>query len=97
MLHSGLPERLEVTMSDKADRWKGVVRGRTILLDGDPGLPDGAIVTVTVESSKATPATSVSDGLRRAFGASAQEGAELDHFLEWNRQHRRVQGRSAEA
>lgn len=84
-------------MTEKPGTWNGVLRGRTILLDSDPGLPEGAIVTVTVEASQTVPAQDVSDGLRRAFGAWAQEGEELDRFLEWNRQHRKVQGRRAEA
>lgn len=67
---------------------KGVVRGKTIELEREPGLPDGQEVTITMQSSgprRLPPG----EGLRRAFGGWADEAEELDKFLEWNRQQRK--------
>lgn len=70
---------------------RGFVRGKTIELDAETGLPDGQEVSVSVcpvgceEQSQAT-----GDGLKRAFGGWADESAELDKFLDWNRQQRKV-------
>jgi uncharacterized protein (DUF433 family) len=38
----------------------------------------------------------VPPGLRRSFGAWAEDGAELDEYLEWNRQRRKVGRRGGE-
>jgi hypothetical protein len=68
--------------------FKGVVHGRTIELDREPGLPEGQAVTVTVQATsqeKLPPG----EGLRRAFGAWAEDAEELDKYLEWNRQQRK--------
>lgn len=56
---------------------KGVIHGKTIELEREPGLPDGQAVSVTLQ-----PAWPSGTGLRRAFGAWPAEAAELDHFLE---------------
>ena len=73
---------------------RGVMHGRTIELDSEPGLPDGRPVTVVVrpentavrENGGASPNSS----LDRAFGAWAEDAKELDEFLEWNRLQRRA-------
>jgi hypothetical protein len=69
---------------------KGVVHGKTIELEREPGLPDGQVVTVTVESM-ASPLANVppGEGLRRSAGAWADDAEELDRYLEWSRQQRR--------
>ena len=76
---------------------RGVVHGRMIELDNEPGLPDGQQVTVVVQPScLAAPGTHelpADAPLRRAFGAWAEDTAELDEYLEWNRRERRI-GRS---
>lgn len=68
--------------------FKGVVHGRTIELDHEPGLPDGQTVTVTLQptSDRKLPP---GEGLRRAFGGWAEDAEELDKYLEWNRQQRK--------
>jgi len=70
---------------------KGIVHGKTIELEEEPGLPDGQEVAVTVEPI--TPATSPTspaalESLRRAAGAWVDDAEELDRYLEWNRQQR---------
>ena len=67
----------------------GVVRGKTIELDREPGLPDGQEVRVTMEPSDKRESPPPGEGLKRAFGAWAEDAAELDKYLEWNRQQRK--------
>jgi hypothetical protein len=74
-------------MNAPATIFKGVVHGRIIELDHEPGLPDGEKVTVTVEV--AANGLPPGEGLRRAFGAWADDPEGLDEFLEWNRQQRK--------
>ena len=70
----------------------GVVRGKTIELEEAPGLPDGQRVGVTIEPLPTTGPAQLPprEGLRRAFGAWTDDAEELDRFLEWNRQQRKV-------
>jgi hypothetical protein len=67
----------------------GVLRGKTIELDRDPGLPDGQAVRVTMEPSGRSDTLAVGEGLKRAFGAWADDSEEVDKYLEWNRQQRK--------
>ena len=62
---------------------RGIVRGRTIELEREPGLPDGQPVSVLLR-----PAAATDDRLRRAFGAWAEDGEALDRFLEEVRRDR---------
>jgi len=75
---------------------KGVVHGKTINLDHEPGLPDGQRVTVTVEPVPAREKLPPGEGLRRAFGGWADDAEELDKYLEWNRQQRKLARRDIE-
>ncbi len=69
---------------------KGVVHGKTVELEREPGLPDGQEVTVTVQAAaQVEPKLPPGEGLRRSFGGWADEAEELDKFLEWNRQQRK--------
>ncbi len=73
---------------------RGVVHGRMIELENESGLPDGQSVTVVVQATEnavegaGSPPSSA--GLRRAFGAWAEDAKELDDYLEWNRRQRRI-------
>jgi hypothetical protein len=60
---------------------KGIIRGKSIELDQEPGLGDGQVVLVTFSpvSSSAS-----GEGLRRCAGAWADEAEELEKFLKWN-------------
>lgn len=89
---------------------KGIIRGKTIVLDAEPGLPEGQEVTVTVAPAANSRRTFLSDeqerrwqeamkpveglapgeGLRLAAGAWTEDAEELDEFLEWNRQQRKI-------
>jgi hypothetical protein len=77
---------------------QGVIHGKTIELDQEPGLPDGQQVEVTVmplrkgQSARLPPG----EGLRRAFGAWSDDTAGVDEFLEWNRRQRAIDRREIE-
>jgi hypothetical protein len=71
---------------------RGVIRGKLIELEQEPGLPDGQQVCVTVEpiSPSSSPTSPEAlEALRRAAGAWADDAEELDRYLEWNRRQRK--------
>ena len=74
----------------------GTVHGKTIELDHESGLPDGQRVTVVVATAKSTEALAPGEGLRRAFGAWAEDAEELDAYLELNRQQHKLPRREIE-
>jgi hypothetical protein len=76
----------------------GRAHGKTIELDEDLGIPDGQEVRVRVEllPPPAPEQLAPGEGLRRAFGAWSADTEELDRFLEWNRQQRKVGRRGIE-
>jgi hypothetical protein len=65
---------------------KGTIHGKTIALDREPGYPDGQAVSVTV-----IPSLPSGEGLKRAFGAWADESAEVDRHFDRVRQDRKHQ------
>jgi hypothetical protein len=68
---------------------KGTIHGKLIELDQPANLPDGQQVTVVVqpiEDSK----LEAGEGLRRSAGAWADDADELDQYLAWNRQQRKL-------
>jgi hypothetical protein len=74
----------------------GRAHGKTIEFDEDLGIPDGQLVRVTVEPVPSPEAGQLlpGEGLRRAFGAWAGDAEELDQFLAWNREQRKIGRRS---
>lgn len=71
---------------------QGVIRGRTIELDHEPGFPDGQMVNVTVEPVSVTTSPNspeAREALRRAAGGWSDDPAGLDDYLMWNRQQRK--------
>ena len=66
----------------------GVIHGRTIELEQEPGLPDGQQVTVVLRPKNEQLAPG--EGIRRSFGGWAEDAIQLDEFLEWNRQQRKL-------
>ena len=69
---------------------RGLIRGRTVMLEDDPGWPDGQPVIVIPEMRPA-PGEEGRRRLLRAAGAWAgDDEVGLDHYLEWNRQQRKV-------
>src|SRR5262249_33542072 len=71
---------------------KGIIHGKLIELDEEPGLPEGKKVSVTVEP--VPPATSPTspealESLRQAAGGWSDDPEGLEEFLRWNRQQRK--------
>jgi hypothetical protein len=74
----GFPEHNaveDIPMFGETPTLKGIVRGKTIELEHANGLPDGQAVSVVV---RATPPAKGGNGLRRAFGAWADDLEGLD-------------------
>lgn len=67
---------------------RGVVHGKTIELPEETGLPEGQEVTVTFEPL--LPGLSPGEGIRRSAGAWSDDAQELDEYLQWNRQQRKM-------
>lgn len=67
----------------------GSIRGKTIVLEDDPGLPEGQAVTVTLTPRPPSDAVT-RERLLRAAGAWADDAEGLDEFLEWTRQQRKI-------
>jgi hypothetical protein len=55
---------------------RGVVRGKTIEVEGDLNVPEGQQVTVIVQ-----PVLSPEDAIRQSFGGWGEDAEELDAFL----------------
>lgn len=64
-------------MSAVIGKHRGVINGNTVVLDASPGLKDGEVVDVVLSVSLPP-----GEGLRRAAGAWAEGGEELDRFIE---------------
>lgn len=70
---------------------KGIVHGRTIELETEPGLPDGQAVSVIVEPVAAKDSKEAFEALKRAAGAWANDDPEgLEEFLEQTRKQRKI-------
>ncbi len=82
-------------MAIAKSRVRGAIRGRTVVLNEDPGLPEGSVVTVTWDPPPPSDDEKLST-LRRLAGAWAEDAEELDRYLEWNRQQRKLPRREIE-
>jgi hypothetical protein len=73
---------------------KGVVHGKTIELEQEPGLPDGQEVSVVLQPLEATEKRlPPGEGIRRSAGGWDDDAEGLDKYLQWNRQQRKVSRR----
>lgn len=81
-------------MANNKSVLKGVVHGRTIELETDPGLPDGQAVSVTVEPVVVLDEAqrqAIFEAFKSAAGSWENDDPEgLEKYLEWNRQQRKV-------
>jgi hypothetical protein len=77
--------------------FKGIVHGRTIELEREPGIPDGQEVTVRVQPSAPAQETPgrlpPGEGIRRSSGAWAEDAEELDQYMESVYERRRARQR----
>lgn len=77
-------------MARTSQTYRGTIRGKTIELSEDTGLPEGQEVTVTVQPiSNASGFVPQDEPLRRSFGAWSDDARELDEYLNWARTQRR--------
>lgn len=76
-------------MATDVNVFRGTVHGKTIELERESGLPDGRQVMVILQTAEAK-RLPPGEGIRRSAGAWAEGGEELDRFLEWSRQQRKV-------
>mgnify|MGYP005838078587 CR=1 FL=1 len=65
---------------------RGVVHGKIIQLDEEPGLPDGQQVTVAVEP--APPLDAWGEGIKRSAGAAAELPGFDEAFAQVERERR---------
>jgi hypothetical protein len=79
-------------MSKPPEILMGVIHGKTIELDEEPGLPDGQPVQVTVKpvAQPGNAAENPLDALKRAAGGWSDDPEGLERYLEWNRRQRKV-------
>lgn len=75
---------------------RGVAHGNIITLFGDTGLPEGEVVSVVVTKTDMTPEEKGHPELVRAFGAWAEDAQELDEFIKWTYEQRKVGRREVE-
>ena len=72
---------------------RGTIHGKLIELSEETGLPDGQEVTVflqpTAEPTDAQPLPP-GEGLRRAYGAWAEDAERLEEYLRWNARQREL-------
>jgi len=69
---------------------RGSIRGRTVELEADPGLPDGSSVRVILETHPPSDEAGRAALLEAAGGWAGDDEEGLDQYLEWNRQQRKV-------
>jgi hypothetical protein len=69
---------------------RGVVHGKTIELEREPGFADGQEVSVVVEAvGAAGRPLPPGEGIRRSAGGWDDDPQGLGEYLEWNRQSRK--------
>jgi hypothetical protein len=76
-------------MAGVAEALRGVVRGRLIELERDPGFSEGEAVVVKVQRALAP-----GEGIRRSAGAWAADADALDEFLVEVQRDRHAERRS---
>lgn len=80
--------RAESGLHEHQSSYSWIVRGRTIELEQDLGLPDGQATLVEIRPIKSP--EDVMEGLTKSFGGWADDAEGLDEYLEWNCQQRKV-------
>jgi len=76
-------------MAKTSTMLRGIVRGKTIELEGESGFDDGQEVSVVISISRREKLPP-GEGIRRSAGAWAEDAEELDKYMEWSRQQRKV-------
>ena len=71
------------------ETYLGIIHGSTIELQQVLGIPDGAEVEITIKSNPITDEQR-KQKLEAVFGGCSADAADLDEFLDWNTQQRRL-------
>ena len=91
---AGLLAFLAARLADCCDERIGRAAGRGAWqhhqLENVLGLPDGQPVEVTVQVIHSAKRHAPGEGILRSAGAWGDDAAELDEYLEWNRQQRKA-------
>ena len=69
---------------------RGLIQGRKVELEEDPGLPDGSSVRVILETHPPSDEAGRIALLEAAGGWAGDDEEGLEQYLEWNRQQRKV-------
>jgi len=77
-------------MSIAKKELRGLIQGRTVILNDDPGLIDGQPVIVVPATIPDSSEDARARLLRAAGSWASDEEEELDHYLEWNRMQRTI-------
>src|SRR5215470_91398 len=87
-----LTRRFYMTTYTTAHR--GVVHGKIIELADETGLPNGQQVTIIIQPVSDTEVLAgrlpPGEGIRRSAGGWADDAEELDRYLAWNSQQRKL-------
>lgn len=76
-------------MSDSTESFQGILDGQSIKLDRPPSFPNGSKVNVIIRKATLS-ATEREVKLRELFGGCSEDAADLDSFMLWNQQQRRI-------
>jgi hypothetical protein len=71
---------------------RGTIHGQTIELEQPVSLEEGEVVNIMISRASHDVAEKLppGEGFRRSAGAWADDAEEVDEFLEWNRQQRKL-------
>lgn len=73
-----------------ANIYRGIMHGKTIELEREPGLPEGQEVTVTVREGADDEPLASGEGVRRSAGGWGDDPQCLDAYLKWTREQRKL-------
>ena len=76
-------------MSDTAESFQGILDGQSIKLDRPTGFPDGSKVSVFVRKAKLSAAEREAK-LKELFGGCSEDAKDLDSYMQWNHEQRRI-------
>ena len=72
------------------ETYRGIVHGSTIKLQQTLGVPDGAEVEITIKREPLT-REQRKEKLKSLFGSCKEDASDLDEFLKWNEQQRKLE------
>jgi len=71
--------------------FNGIVHGKIIELEKEPGFPDGQKVSIIMQPTEIGDRhLPPGEGILRSAGAWADDAEELDEYLDWSRRQRKL-------